>query len=285
MFCVGKLKKGVDLLKEKRMNLLKEKEVNLLKRLKERKFGKLEENEKKEKKEIERIEFPVFFAVLGWQLRLALVRVRKKVLWPFKRYWQEATALILLISLIFSSIFWYHPQVALGATYYWVQTDWSGGATTTSAVHPTNRTNWTYYYEASTTLNIGAQISLATTTGSVTQTSDTDFSQGTRYQTLISGTGTSASIILDPETENNIQILNPKSEIGVGGIWEVKFTTKGNPKYPYLAINLKSQDEFGKDVSFEGLYCDDQLISPEKYLRGKKLDLCMELGMQRGREI
>ena len=110
---------------------------------------------------------------------------------------------------------------------------------------------------------------MATTTGSITQTSDADFSQGTRYQTLISGTGTSASIILDPETENNIQILNPKSEIGVGGIWEVRFTTKGNPKYPYLAINLKSQDEFGKDISFEGLYCDDQLISPKKYLKGE----------------
>jgi len=182
MFCVGKLKEG----------------VSLLKRLKERKFGKLEENEKKERKEIERVEFPVFFAILGWQLRVALVRVRKKVLWPFKRYWQEATALILLVSLIFSSIFWYHPQVALGATYYWVQTDWSGGATTTSAKHPDNRNNWTYYYEASSTLNIGAQISLATTTGSVTQTSESDFKAGSFDSTTVVGTGTEASVILTP---------------------------------------------------------------------------------------
>jgi len=139
MFCVGKLREGMRLwkLKEKR---------------------KEKENEK-ERREIERIEFPVSFAILGWQLRVALVRVRKKVLWPFKRYWQEAVALILLICFVFSSIFWYSPQVALGATYYWLQTDWSGGATTTSAVHPTNRTNWTYYWEASSTLNIGAQIS------------------------------------------------------------------------------------------------------------------------------
>jgi opacity protein-like surface antigen len=206
--------------------------VKVLKVLRAKILRGLRRKKRGRRKEIERIEFPIFFAILGWQLRVALVRVRKKVLWPFKRYWQEALALILLICFVFSSIFWYHPQVALGATYYWVQTDWSGGATTTSAVHPTNRTNWTYYYEASSTLNIGAQISLATTTGSITQTSDTDFSQGTRYQTLISGTGTNASIILDPEVENSIQILNPKSEIGVGGIWEVKFTTKGNPKYP-----------------------------------------------------
>ena len=227
------------------------------------------EKEKLEKKERERIEFPIFFAILGWQLRLALVRVRKKVLWPFKKYWQEVVAVILLISLIFSSIFWYHPQVALGATYYWIQTDWSGGATTTPAVHPENRTNWTYYFEASTTLNIGTQISLATTTGFVTHTSDADFSQGTFNNTLVSGTGTDASIILDPPIESNLEISNSKSEIGVGEIWEIRFITKNTPQYPYLAIILKSQIEFEEDLSFEGLYCNDQLIPREKFLMGQ----------------
>jgi len=105
-------------------------------------------------KKRERVEFSIFFSILGWQLKLAVVRVRKKVLWPFKRYWQEAVALIVLVSLIFSSIFWYHPQVALGATYSWIQTDWSGGATTTPAVHPNNREGWNYY--SSTTIGTGS---------------------------------------------------------------------------------------------------------------------------------
>jgi phosphodiesterase/alkaline phosphatase D-like protein len=105
-------------------------------------------------------------------------------LWPFKRYWQEALALILLICFVFSSIFWYHPQVALGATYYWVQTDWSGGATTTSAVHPNNREGWNYY--SSTTIG----------TGSLFQTSDTDFNAGSFDHTKVVGTGADASVIL-----------------------------------------------------------------------------------------
>ena len=50
-------------------------------------------------KELERIEFPVFFSLLGWQPRLALVKVRKIVLWPFKHYRQE-TIFLLLIALI-----------------------------------------------------------------------------------------------------------------------------------------------------------------------------------------
>jgi len=169
-------------------------------------------------KKRERVEFPIFFTIWGWQLKLAVVRVRKKVLWPFKRYWQEAVALILLVSLIFSSIFWYHPQVALGATYSWIQTDWSGGATTSAAVHPAGRTGWTYYSEASSILNVGAQISLPTN-NSITQTSDIDFNAGSFASTTIEGTGAGASVRLigvgpdvtpfkKPITINNFQNSN-----------------------------------------------------------------------------
>jgi hypothetical protein len=70
------------------------------------------------------------------------------------------------------------------ATYYFTQNDWSGGATTTEAVHPDNREGWNYY--SSTTLS----------GGSLVQTSDADFGVGSFNFTTVEGTGTAASVRL-----------------------------------------------------------------------------------------
>ena len=154
---------------------------------------KKKRNKKKEKSLI----LPLYF---GWGLKIALVKLpsnthnlTSKI---FKKWWQEAVALILILTVVASSFFWYHPQPALGATYTWFQTDWSGGATTTAAVHPANQTGWTRYYSASSTLSIGTELTLSATASSTTQTSDTDFNAGTFSQTTLTGTGFGAKIII-----------------------------------------------------------------------------------------
>jgi hypothetical protein len=81
------------------------------------------------------------------------------------------------------------------ATYYFTQNDWSGGATTTQAVHPTNQTGWNYY-SSSTDLITGPDIKLPLKTNSVTQTSDTDFNLGNFSNTTLNGSGNAANVSL-----------------------------------------------------------------------------------------
>jgi hypothetical protein len=94
---------------------------------------------------------------------------------------------------------------AVAASGSFLQTDWSGGADEdSSAAGPGDQTGWTKYYSASTTeLNISTQVSLATFSSSTTQTNDDDFGAGTSATTTVSGTGASASIILDGTTSGN----------------------------------------------------------------------------------
>jgi len=172
----------------------------------------------------------------------------------------------LLISILVSSFFWYNPNLTRAATYNWIQTDWSGGASTATASHPDNQTGWTYYQSASITLNIGTEIKLATTTSSIVQTTDTDFGSGTFNNTVVSGTGTAASIILDPDPlPDTLKILNPYSHPEKGKIWEVKFKTKGKD---YLSILPIRGTQFGEDLQFEGLYCGEKLVLSENPNQG-----------------
>ena len=89
---------------------------------------------------------------------------------------------------------------SLAASYSFVQSDWSGGASTTNFPnHTSNQTGWTQYYSADP--NVSATASGVTLSGSQTawtQTSDTDFKTAgnTQTQTYVSGTGTGASISL-----------------------------------------------------------------------------------------
>jgi uncharacterized protein (TIGR02145 family) len=81
------------------------------------------------------------------------------------------------------------------ASWSFIQTDWSGGASTTAvAVHPGDAEGWDYYYSADSAVatDTPGQISLASTTSEWTQTTDADFSAGT-----FSGTAaTSGKIVL-----------------------------------------------------------------------------------------
>lgn len=90
---------------------------------------------------------------------------------------------ILIIAAIIAAIIFYQKLTARGASYGWVQTDWSGGASTTAAaVHPGDETGWTYYYSADDAISTTTpgEISLASTTASWTETATADFDAGTQ---------------------------------------------------------------------------------------------------------
>ncbi|MBI4159910.1 LamG domain-containing protein, partial [Candidatus Wolfebacteria bacterium] len=53
----------------------------------------------------------------------------------------SALTVAVIVSLIFGGTF--APQSAQAATYTFIQTNWAGGATATTATHPGNQTNWT----------------------------------------------------------------------------------------------------------------------------------------------
>jgi hypothetical protein len=61
------------------------------------------------------------------------------------------TALAILLVLVVSSIAYYRKYIASAATYTWIQSSWSGGASTGAPfpVHPTNQSDWNKYYSKS----------------------------------------------------------------------------------------------------------------------------------------
>jgi hypothetical protein len=100
----------------------------------------------------------------------------------------------LIVSLVTSFIF---PRFgAEAATFTFVQTDWSGGASTTAtANHASNRTGWTYFFSKDDSIRNTATSVTAHSTISKTQTNNTDFTAGTASFTSVSGTGAGASVI------------------------------------------------------------------------------------------
>ena len=100
----------------------------------------------------------------------------------------------LIVSLLTSYIFPYFRVSA--ATVSWVQTSWSGGATTTTANNDSNQTNWTYFSAKTTSTIISS--GKVTTAGFVVGSDDTssDFASGTQSFTEIVGTATSGSVQL-----------------------------------------------------------------------------------------
>ena len=120
-----------------------------------------------------------------WNRRSTLqgVLLKKAMRWGLI---QKAIALILIILLLLPHfIFNQHAPEVSAATYTWVQTNWSNDASASTAVHPTNQSNWEYYSSADdgiSTSTVG-EIGIATTSASWT---DTTFSGATLSDTATS---------------------------------------------------------------------------------------------------
>jgi hypothetical protein len=76
------------------------------------------------------------------------------------------------------------------ATYYFTQSDWSGGASTTDiAIHNIDNTGWDKYYSADSNLDFttDGQVSIASSTQTTTHTLTADFANGVSTGVLTTG--------------------------------------------------------------------------------------------------
>ncbi len=77
------------------------------------------------------------------------------------REWLHIAVALSLILLLVAGTFLLNPEKSLSATYTFLQTDWSGGVSGTTAVHPTNQTSWTYF-SSSTNIDTTSTVGVAT---------------------------------------------------------------------------------------------------------------------------
>ena len=124
----------------------------------------------------------------GKGLKLSIVEVKRKF---FAKPWQYAAMSMISILLVSSSMFVYKNYFAKGATYGWLQTSWSGGASATTATHTNNQENWTYY--SSKTANLSTADGVITQTSASpttwTETADADFSDNGTYTNTYNSNG------------------------------------------------------------------------------------------------
>lgn len=132
------------------------------------------------KKKRQDLVLPLYF---GWEIVIHRDQNwRQHVFGPFKTYWQYISAVLVLV--ILTSVFiWANYRVEiLAATYNFTQTSWAGGVSGTTATHASNRTGWTNYDSASSTLNLGTEITLNTfnsSTATFTDSTWANFNAGT----------------------------------------------------------------------------------------------------------
>jgi len=75
------------------------------------------------------------------------------------------------------------------ATFGWLQTDWSGGASTTAfANHANDQSGWNKFYSKSANVDTsGGEVKLSVVAATTTYTTDTDFNAFTLDQAYVSG--------------------------------------------------------------------------------------------------
>ncbi len=122
-------------------------------------------------------------------------------------------SIALIVTLMSQLLF---VKISQGSTYTFVQSDWSGGATTNNAVHPTNETGWTQYSAKDANLTAGTTLSLTPVNASTTQTSDTDFNAGTLSSVSVSGTGSAANLTLTQNGAANSWTTMASAPFAVG---------------------------------------------------------------------
>lgn len=85
--------------------------------------------------------------------------------------WLHGVIALALIAVIAGGSTLTNPAHTLGATISFMQTDWSGGVTANSAVHPTNTSGWTQM-SSSTSLVAGTSLTLATSSAALSARTD-----------------------------------------------------------------------------------------------------------------
>ncbi len=161
-----------------------------------------------------------------------------------KQHFQNTIAVILLIIILVNIFQPWSQQIAQGATYTFVQTSWSGGASATIAVHPTNETSWTKFSTSTntfttgtTTVTIASSSYSSTDDGTFTSTGSGTgggFSNGTTSTVVVVGSGSGASIKLSGSdtTINRVTVTSTLS----GGDFHGGSQIVGDSSSDYLYI-------------------------------------------------
>lgn len=150
------------------------------------------------------------FMVLKLQ-KLPVRKISKRVFSAIQSKPVHVTAVLSLFLVAAGIIFLRsNLQNVFSATYGWVQSDWSGGASATTIGHPTNQTGWSYFSTSTNVLTTGTTtVTLASSTYSSTDDgtfSSTGsgtgggFSNGVTSSAVVSGSGSSAIIKLSGST-------------------------------------------------------------------------------------
>ena len=115
-----------------------------------------------------------------------IVRPDKKYFLSFSK--RQIVIFVLVFGIISGGAILYKTLLTRGANFSWLQTDWSGGASTTAvARHPADIDTWTKYSSKDALLSTSTdgQLTLSSQTASTTDTADADFNAGTASNVYI----------------------------------------------------------------------------------------------------
>jgi len=109
-----------------------------------------------------------------------IVRPDKKYFLSFSK--RQVVIFVLVFGVISGGAVLYKTLLTKGANFSWLQTDWSGGASTTAvASHASDQSGWTKYSSKDPLLSTSTdgQLTLSSQTASTTDTAIADFNAGT----------------------------------------------------------------------------------------------------------
>ena len=115
-----------------------------------------------------------------------IVRPDKKYFLSFSK--RQVVIFVLVFGILGGGAILYKTLLTRGASYGWLQTDWSGGASTTAvARHPGDIDTWTKYSSKDPLLSTSTdgQLTLSSQTASTTDTATADFNAGTASNTYV----------------------------------------------------------------------------------------------------
>ncbi|MEI7620726.1 MAG: hypothetical protein WCJ57_04130, partial [Candidatus Falkowbacteria bacterium] len=141
-----------------------------------------------------------------------------------KQNWRRATSVFLLLVIIFSTTL--VDRTVNAATYSFIQTNWSGGVSADTAIHPGDQSGWNKFESKDANLavvNAGAGLGLSAVAGSLTQSDNSATTTGfnlsgkTFSNTIVDGVADSASVTL-----SKTNIATPMIAGGPGNAFVVK---------------------------------------------------------------
>lgn len=188
--------------------------------------------------------YPSLFKRKLKRLFLLLKRKYKPHLIIKKKKFHIAVATVLLVVILINVFQFWSVPLAQGATYTFVQNDWSGGVSNSVIVHPDNQTGWNsfststnIFTSGTTTVSIASTTYTSTDDGTFSSTGSATgggFSNGITSTVSVVGSGSSASIKLSGSTTPVNRVTATTSISGVGFHGGAQMV--GSPDSDYLYI-------------------------------------------------